>query len=81
MLSYENILRSRPDVDSSRIFVFGRSLGGAVAVDLCSKNRERVACLILENTFTRYYYIQNHLKHICGGLLVSSKARDYYYFQ
>lgn len=47
-------LTSRPDIDSSKIFVFGRSLGGAVAIDLCSRaeNRDRVACLILENTFT-----------------------------
>jgi len=43
-------LRGRDDVDPDRIAVFGRSLGGAVAVDLCSS----VDCprLILESTFT-----------------------------
>ncbi len=43
-------LLSRSDIDTQRIAVFGRSLGGAVAVDLCS----RVDCqrLILESTFT-----------------------------
>ena len=43
-------LLSRNDVAPNRIAVFGRSLGGAVAVDLCS----RVNCqsLILESTFT-----------------------------
>jgi len=43
-------LTSREDVDPARIAVFGRSLGGAVAVDLCS----RVNCgkLVLESTFT-----------------------------
>ncbi len=43
-------LQGRPDVNSDRIAVFGRSLGGAVAVDLCS----RAAChkLILESTFS-----------------------------
>jgi len=43
-------LLDRPDVNPERIAVFGRSLGGAVAVDLCSRR----ACprLILESTFT-----------------------------
>jgi fermentation-respiration switch protein FrsA (DUF1100 family) len=43
-------LQSRADVNPDRIAVFGRSLGGAVAVDLCSQ----VECprLILESTFT-----------------------------
>ena len=43
-------LRSRPDIDQDAIVIFGRSLGGAVAVDLASKH----PCLglILESTFT-----------------------------
>jgi len=43
-------LQGRPDVRPDRIAVFGRSLGGAVAVDLCS--RESCSKLILESTFT-----------------------------
>jgi hypothetical protein len=48
-------LNFRPDIDPTKIFVFGRSLGGAVAVDLCSRPeyKDRVACMIIENTFTR----------------------------
>lgn len=43
-------LRARGDVDPGRVAVFGRSLGGAVAVDLCTS----ADCyrLILESTFT-----------------------------
>ena len=43
-------LHSRPDVDKDAIVIFGRSLGGAIAVDLASK----YPCvgLILESTFT-----------------------------
>lgn len=56
------------DIDRSRIFVFGRSLGGAVAIDIVSKHQDKVdirlhnasgertlvqiAGLIVENTFT-----------------------------
>ena len=41
-------------IDPQLIFVFGRSLGGAVAIDLVSKNicLSNIKGLILENTFT-----------------------------
>lgn len=47
-------LHTRPDLATNKIVVFGRSLGGAVAVDLASrsKNKDRIGALILENTFT-----------------------------
>jgi len=47
-------LQAREDIASDRILVFGRSLGGAVAVDLATRshNKERIAALVLENTFT-----------------------------
>jgi fermentation-respiration switch protein FrsA (DUF1100 family) len=43
-------LHQRPDIDSDSIVIFGRSLGGAVAVDLASRHQCRG--LILESTFT-----------------------------
>ncbi|XP_028753532.1 alpha/beta hydrolase domain-containing protein WAV2 isoform X2 [Neltuma alba] len=45
-------LSQRDDVDTSRIVVFGRSLGGAVGAVLAKNNPDKVAALILENTFT-----------------------------
>lgn len=47
-------LSSRTDINTNEIIVFGRSLGGAVAIDLATKeeNSRRIWCLILENTFT-----------------------------
>ncbi|KAI8553399.1 hypothetical protein RHMOL_Rhmol05G0013100 [Rhododendron molle] len=45
-------LVQRTDIDTSRIVVFGRSLGGAVGAVLTKNNPEKVAALILENTFT-----------------------------
>ncbi|CAJ2649932.1 unnamed protein product [Trifolium pratense] len=45
-------LSQRSDIDTSRIVVFGRSLGGAVGAVLTRNNPDKVAGLILENTFT-----------------------------
>ncbi|KAK9275722.1 hypothetical protein L1049_022990 [Liquidambar formosana] len=45
-------LSLRTDIDTSRILVFGRSLGGAVGAVLTKNNPDKVAALILENTFT-----------------------------
>lgn len=47
-------LYSRSDVNHSEIIVFGRSLGGAVAIDLASRTEysDKIWCLIVENTFT-----------------------------
>nr|CAG4642664.1 EOG090X09ZU [Evadne anonyx] len=49
-----NYLQTRQDIDRKRIMLFGRSLGGAVAVDLASRqtNLENIHCLLLENSFT-----------------------------
>jgi len=46
-------LISRPDVDPEKIFIFGRSLGGAVAVHLAKElGFPTIKGLIIENTFT-----------------------------
>ncbi|KAJ0981193.1 hypothetical protein J5N97_009448 [Dioscorea zingiberensis] len=45
-------LSQRDDIDTSRIVVFGRSLGGAVGSVLARNNPDKVSALILENTFT-----------------------------
>eukprot|EP00698_Gefionella_okellyi_P010141 TRINITY_DN2612_c0_g1_i2.p1 TRINITY_DN2612_c0_g1~~TRINITY_DN2612_c0_g1_i2.p1 ORF type:complete len:305 (+),score=36.60 TRINITY_DN2612_c0_g1_i2:130-1044(+) len=43
---------SRSDLNTKAVMVFGSSLGGAVAIDLVSRNTDKVAGLIVENTFT-----------------------------
>ncbi|PON54868.1 Alpha/beta hydrolase fold [Parasponia andersonii] len=45
-------LSQRTDIDTSRIVVFGRSLGGAVGSVVTKNNPDKVAALIVENTFT-----------------------------
>ncbi|OWZ12459.1 Serine protease [Phytophthora megakarya] len=42
---------ARTDIDTSKLVVFGRSLGGAVSVYVAEKEPSRVAAIALENTF------------------------------
>jgi fermentation-respiration switch protein FrsA (DUF1100 family) len=51
-------LRARPDVRDDRIVYFGRSLGGAVAVDLASRNSPHG--LILEAAFPSVDFMARH---------------------
>lgn len=47
-------LSTRNDINSNEIIVFGRSLGGAIAIDLASREEysSKIWCLVVENTFT-----------------------------
>ena len=47
-------LRNRADIDPTRLVLFGRSLGGGVAIDLASKHVDdgAVRAIIVENTFS-----------------------------
>lgn len=47
-----DFLFSRRDTNNGDVWVFGESLGGAVAVHIADKFREQIRGLILENTFT-----------------------------
>ena len=38
-------------IDSERIILYGQSIGGAVAIDLAARNLDRIAGVIVENTF------------------------------
>lgn len=64
-------LAQRTDIDTSRIIVFGRSLGGAVGAVLTKNNPDKVSALILENTFTSILDMAGvllpFLKYFIGG--------------
>lgn len=40
--SVMGLCRQFEDINRSRVFLFGRSLGGAVAIDLASKHQDKV---------------------------------------
>ncbi|XP_072200699.1 protein ABHD13 isoform X1 [Excalfactoria chinensis] len=42
---------TRSDLDKTKVFLFGRSLGGAVAINLASENSHRISAIMVENTF------------------------------
>ncbi|KAK4703765.1 abhydrolase domain-containing protein 13, partial [Phenoliferia sp. Uapishka_3] len=42
---------SHPKLEKTQIYCYGQSIGGAVAIDLTSRNTQRVHGLIVENTF------------------------------
>ncbi|TFK63941.1 alpha/beta-hydrolase [Pluteus cervinus] len=47
-----NYLLSDPRFSQTPIILYGQSIGGAVSIDLASRNPDKIAALILENTFT-----------------------------
>ena len=47
-----NFLKSHPELNQTKIIVYGQSIGGAVSIHLTSNNVESISGLILENTFT-----------------------------
>lgn len=58
-----NYLLSREDLDHNQICIFGRSLGGAVAINLAADTEfsQRIMCVIVENTFTSIKDMACHL--------------------
>lgn len=60
-----NYLLTRNDLDHNQICLFGRSLGGAVAIDLAADTEysRSIMCVIVENSFTSIQEMACHLLH------------------
>ncbi|KAH9512651.1 Alpha/beta hydrolase domain-containing protein 13 [Bulinus truncatus] len=58
-----DFLFKRSDIDQSQIVLFGRSLGGAVAIYLASSPvyGPKIAAVVLENTFTSLYEMSHKI--------------------
>lgn len=46
------LLNYRTDIDRNNISLFGRSLGGAVAINLAARHSNEIKAVMVENTFT-----------------------------
>ena len=44
-------ISSHPLLEKTKVILYGQSIGGAVAVDLAATNPDRIAGVVLENTF------------------------------
>lgn len=65
-------VRSRPDVDSERLFFFGQSLGGAVAIVVAADHPE-VRAIVVDSTFSGYRRVA--ARHLRKTLLSDRLAR------
>lgn len=53
-------LRGRSDVSAGRIFSFGQSIGGAIAIVLASRRRGHLAGVVIDSAFTSYRQIARY---------------------
>ncbi|KAG1654203.1 hypothetical protein FOA52_009384, partial [Chlamydomonas sp. UWO 241] len=70
-------LLSRTDVNTSSVFVFGRSLGGAVATHLTAAHQDKIKGLIIENTFTSVENMVGQLLPPLGPLIGCGKPLNF----
>eukprot|EP00188_Purpureofilum_apyrenoidigerum_P000854 Plantae.Rhodophyta-Purpureofilum_apyrenoidigerum.ctg1429.p1 GENE.Plantae.Rhodophyta-Purpureofilum_apyrenoidigerum.ctg1429~~Plantae.Rhodophyta-Purpureofilum_apyrenoidigerum.ctg1429.p1 ORF type:complete len:392 (+),score=55.24 Plantae.Rhodophyta-Purpureofilum_apyrenoidigerum.ctg1429:163-1338(+) len=74
-LSSFRYLKSRKDVDFSNVWVYGESLGGAVAVWFTERFQKNLKGLILENTFTSLLDMIKYVHPILDPLKVLSRNK------
>lgn len=75
-------LLSRTDIDHDKIFAFGRSLGGAVAVHLAASFPKEIKGLIIENSFTSIedmidvmFPVLSYFKFLCRNPYATKKSQ------
>ncbi|KAK2462787.1 hypothetical protein APHAL10511_005178 [Amanita phalloides] len=61
-------LTSHPIFSKNKIILYGQSIGGAVAIDLASRNTDKISALVLENTFTSLPKLVPHALPMLGPL-------------
>jgi len=54
-------LRSHPVLHSTQVILYGQSIGGAVSIDLASRNPSEIHAIILENTFLSVPHVARKL--------------------
>ncbi|KAJ6461088.1 Alpha/Beta hydrolase protein [Mycena sanguinolenta] len=59
-------ITSDPCLSKTPIILYGQSIGGAVSIDLASRNPSKIAAMILENTFTSLPSLVPHALPLLG---------------
>jgi len=68
-------IQARTDVDLSKLWIYGESLGGAVAVHIADKYQDQLQGLILENTFTSLLDMIKRVHPVLTPVRVLSRNR------
>ncbi|GMH44444.1 hypothetical protein BSKO_12396 [Bryopsis sp. KO-2023] len=79
-LDSEAILReleASPTVNSKDLIVFGRSLGGAVAIHLTAQHPDKVKALVIENAFTSVEEMVPQVLPLLGYLIGRGKIGNF----
>eukprot|EP01025_Chloroclados_australasicus_P024259 TRINITY_DN24398_c0_g1_i4.p1 TRINITY_DN24398_c0_g1~~TRINITY_DN24398_c0_g1_i4.p1 ORF type:complete len:355 (+),score=9.79 TRINITY_DN24398_c0_g1_i4:103-1065(+) len=74
--AFEHVL-TREDVDTSKIVLMGKSLGGAVAIHLAAKYKNKVRALLIENTFTSIANMVPRILPILGFAFGNDKLLNF----
>ncbi|KAG6865265.1 hypothetical protein C0991_004004 [Blastosporella zonata] len=61
-----DFLTTHPVFSQTKIILYGQSIGGAVSIDLASRNPTKIRALILENTFTSLPSLIPHVLPVLG---------------
>ena len=69
-----NYLLSRADIDTSKIIVFGQSIGGAVVIDLALKFNEKLFAVIVEVINTCFDRINTNINMLICVLRILLQA-------
>lgn len=70
-------LRSVPQLAHRPVLVFGRSLGGAVALHLAAAHQGQLAGLVLENTFTCVEDMVQRVVPLLGAVIGAGKPLNF----
>ncbi len=64
-------LGTRQDIDDDKVWAYGASLGGAVAIDLATKRK--LACLVIDSSFTKAADIAKTIYPFVPSFLIQTK--------
>eukprot|EP00879_Flechtneria_rotunda_P031619 GHRR01034557.1.p1 GENE.GHRR01034557.1~~GHRR01034557.1.p1 ORF type:complete len:203 (+),score=67.20 GHRR01034557.1:466-1074(+) len=70
-------LLARDDINRQHIVVFGRSLGGAVAIHLAAQNQDKIKALVVENTFLSVEDMVSQVLPPLGAVIGNGKPLNF----
>lgn len=69
-LSTLDYLKTRPDVNNTKIILYGQSLGGHLSAVVAAQRQNDISGLVMEGAFSSHKDIGNHMVHVLGKIFV-----------